>query len=147
MSKVCDCGVLYADHLRCIECWLLLHTEEKYCHIYNSPAIIGFTVNGIRCFECIPGSNKNKDAEAKQKRGRKPLDPAVKELRRTEKEALQLRIKAERKKKRYQNDIEYREKIKKRDKKRRDIFNNSFPAPLTLHLDKDNNKTPGEKPA
>ncbi len=57
MEKECDCGVSFAEHLRCVECWILLHTEKKYCEIFNSTELVGFTQNNIRCWTCIPGSN------------------------------------------------------------------------------------------
>ena len=100
MQKVCDCGIPYAEHLRCVECWVLLHQDEKYCHIFNSDRVIGFTINDIRCFDCVPNSNKNRESEAKGKRGRKPLDESIKLLRRLEKEATKNREREERREKR-----------------------------------------------
>lgn len=114
MQKACDCGVAYVSHSRCIECGLLLHVEKKFCKIFNSARLVGYTVNGIRCYECVPHTNPEFPKPVK----RIPLTPEEARLRKLEsnrqREKTEARRKyhAERKRLKYQNDPIYREKQK-----------------------------------
>lgn len=121
MEKVCDCGILYAEHKRCAECWVLLHTDEKYCRIFNSEALIGFTTNNLRCWECVPGSNKKTPPTKRKRSNHIPLDETVPIKKGDRKEYYR----AYRKKK-YQEDSIFREKIKAESRAHSKNFNDKF---------------------